>query len=97
VKGVEIFSVAIECLAMLSFVVVYAMAFVAILNARQGGLHFIVLLVAIIGYFVVLTSVQGESRYRHPIMPFISILAGYGLTLFKQKLQERFLRMKGNR
>jgi len=44
----------------------------------------VILFLAIMGYFVLTVGPLGNMRYRIPIMPYIILLAAYGLTRFSQ-------------
>lgn len=50
------------------------------------------ILITVASYFVIITGGPegSSSRYRHPIMPIICILAGYGLYFIVEKFKEKF-------
>lgn len=52
------------------------------------------ILITLASYFVIITGGPegGSSRYRHPIMPIICIVAGYGLYFILEKFKEKFNR-----
>ncbi len=51
----------------------------------------LLLLLLVMAYFVLSPALLciGYSRFRHPVMPILSILAGYGLWLALQRLQAK--------
>lgn len=46
-------------------------------------------LVSVAAYFLVLGGVPGNHRMRHPIMPIICLLAGYGWWLIVDKIKQK--------
>jgi Dolichyl-phosphate-mannose-protein mannosyltransferase len=50
------------------------------------------ILLTVASYFVIITGGPegGSSRYRHPVMPIICILAGYGLYFIIEKFKQKF-------
>jgi len=54
-----------------------------------GGLQLFTVL-SVGAYFVVVGGGSvGQGRYRHPLMPIICVVAGYGLSLIVDKFQQR--------
>ena len=80
-----------ECFDFTLLLSFYSLALLGILNCKTN--HILVFLILVVTvYFVFFSSVQGYSRFRLPIMPFVAVLAGHGLTQLKEKLKERFAR-----
>ncbi len=52
------------------------------------------ILLTVAAYFVIITGGPegSSSRYRHPLMPIICIVAGYGLYLIMEKFKDKFNR-----
>ena len=52
------------------------------------------ILLTVASYFVIITGGPegSSSRYRHPLMPIICIVAGYGLYFMIEKLKDKFNR-----
>jgi hypothetical protein len=47
-------------------------------------------LVTMAAYFIAVSGgAVGQGRYRHPVMPIVCILAGYGLSIILSRIQKR--------
>ena len=58
----------------------YVLALLGLFNRSRAGAWDRIALVAVIGYFVAVSGgPHGYSRFRHPAMPLLCVLAGYGL------------------
>lgn len=54
-----------------------------------GGLQLFTIL-SVGAYFIVVGGgTVGQGRYRHPLMPIVCLVAGYGLSLILDKIQQR--------
>jgi hypothetical protein len=54
-----------------------------------GGLQLFTIL-SVGAYFIVVGGgTVGQGRYRHPLMPILCLVAGYGLSLILDKIQQR--------
>ncbi len=54
-----------------------------------GGLQLFTIL-SVGAYFIVVGGgTVGQGRYRHPLMPIVCLVAGYGLSLVLDKIQQR--------
>jgi 4-amino-4-deoxy-L-arabinose transferase-like glycosyltransferase len=74
----------------------YALAIVgASVGLRRQSKMTIVLLLVIIGYFFVVTGPIGTGRYRLPAMPYLMMLAGYGIVQIEAWRQARRSRKLG--
>jgi 4-amino-4-deoxy-L-arabinose transferase-like glycosyltransferase len=49
----------------------------------------VILLVTVAAYFLIAPGAWAESRYRHPVMPTVCVLAGYGLCYFLVSIRRR--------
>ena len=66
----------------------YALALLGLFSRSRAGLWDRIALVAIIAYFVLISGgPHGYSRFRHPAMPFLCVLAGYGLHFLARRRQ----------
>lgn len=60
-----------------------------VIGLRSERRAYIVLLLVIIAYFFIITGPIGTGRYRLPAMPYLMMLAGYGLEQLQTWLQMR--------
>jgi CHASE2 domain-containing sensor protein len=68
----------------------YVLAIVGtIAGLRNQHKTTVVVLLAIIGYFFAVTGPIGTGRYRLPAMPYLMMLAGYGLVWIEAWRQAR--------
>lgn len=56
---------------------------------------YVCLLVLCVAYFCLSAGPQGDARFRHPTMPLMSVLAGYGVERLRAKWQHRDLASQG--
>jgi hypothetical protein len=71
-------------------VMYYALALVGLLTKRVLGSADTTALLMAAAYLLILTGgFHGYSRYRHAIMPIVSILAGYGFSLVLERWRTR--------
>ena len=58
----------------------YVLALLGLFRRSRAGVWERIALVAVIAYFVAVSGgPHGYSRFRHPAMPFLCVLAGFGL------------------
>ena len=66
----------------------YALALLGLISRSRADVWDKVALVAIIAYFVLISGgPHGYSRFRHPAMPFLCVLAGHGFHFLARRRQ----------
>lgn len=69
----------------------YLAAFLGLIYSKGHG-HQICLLLLVVLYFVLMSAgPQSMARFRHPVMPFISLMAGWGVYVFNHRRSQNKL------
>jgi len=84
--GAPISTIVVSIVLMAALVFFLCTAMVGVVRCWLTNPTQTAILVMLIAYFVIIPGALGYSRYRHPCMPMISILAGVGAVTMKHRV-----------